>query len=92
MFENITSAVKAHKHIVIAAIAVTSLIAYSLPANTIAYAQSVLFPNRDLPVTINREIEIPCQPYCNRAGVDEPEDVNVNVDDILHLHIGFSFV
>ena len=91
MFENITSAVKAHKNIVIAAIAVSGLIAYSLPGNMIAYAQSVFFPNGD-PVTITREIQIPCQPYCNRAGVDEPEDLNVVVDDILHLHIGFSFV
>jgi hypothetical protein len=89
MFEKITSAVKAHKHIVIAAIAVTSLIAYSLPSNTLAYAQSIFFPDQ-FPITIDRNIEIPCRPYCDIAN--EPEDVNRDVDDILHLHIEFSFV
>jgi hypothetical protein len=88
MFENITSALKAHKQIVIAAIAITGLITYSLPTNFLASAQSVFFPNLD-PVTINRDITIPCRPYCNIAN--EPEDVNVDVDDILHLHLGFSF-
>jgi hypothetical protein len=91
MFENITSALKAHKQIVIAAIAITGLITYSLPTNFLASAQSVFFPNLpNLPVTIDRDITIPCRPYCNIAN--EPEDVNRDVDDILHLHLGFSFV
>jgi hypothetical protein len=91
MFESITRAVKAHKHLAIAAIAVTVLVSYSLPSNMVASAQNFLFPPTDnLPVIINRNIEIPCLPYCNPAN--EPEDVDVDVDDILHLHIGFSFV
>ena len=91
MFGSIVSAVLAHKQIVIAAIAVTGLIAYSLPSNTLAYAQNIFFPGQGPPpVNIDRNIQIPCRPYCDIAN--EPEDVNQDVDDILHLHIGFSFV
>jgi hypothetical protein len=98
MFETITSAIIAHKQIVIAAIAITGLIGYSIPNNMLASAQSFFFPDipglpdnvPGLPRTIDRDIEIPCRPYCNIDN--QPEDVNVDIDDILHLHLGFSFV
>ena len=89
MFGSIVSAVLAHKQIVIAAIAVTGLIAYSLPSNTLAYAQNIFFPDQ-FPIIIDRNIQIPCRPYCDIAN--KPEPVNRDIDDILHLHITFSFV
>lgn len=80
MFKSITSAVLAHKQIVIAAIAITGLAMYAFPGNIIAAAQTI----------INRNIEIPCLPYCNVAN--EPDDVDVSIPGVLELHLSFSFV
>jgi hypothetical protein len=80
MFESITRAVLAHKQIVIAAIAITGLALYAFPSTMLAAAQTV----------INRDIEIPCLPYCNVAN--EPEDVDVSIPGVLELHLSFSFV
>jgi hypothetical protein len=82
MFGSITRAALAHKQVVIAAVAIAVLAMYAFPNTMVAFAQ--------LPRIIDREIRIPCLPYCNVAN--EPEDVNVDIDDILHLHISFSFV
>jgi hypothetical protein len=94
MFETITNTVKAHKQIVIAAIAITGLISYSLPTNMLASAQSFFFPDipglpdnipgLSEPITIDRDIQ--CSPYCNVADLD---DIDVVLDGILDLHLGF---
>jgi hypothetical protein len=80
MFKSITSAVLAHKQIVIAAIAITGLAMYAFPSNILAAAQ----------IVIDRTIEIPCLPYCNVAN--EPDDVDVSIPGVLELHLSFSFV
>jgi hypothetical protein len=80
MFKSITSAVLAHKQIVIAAIAITGLAMYAFPGTILAAAQTV----------IDRTIEIPCLPYCNVAN--EPDDVDVSIPGVLELHLSFSFV
>jgi hypothetical protein len=80
MFKSITSAVLAHKQIVIAAIAITGLAMYAFPSTILAAAQTV----------IDRTIEIPCLPYCNIAN--EPDDVDVSIPGVLELHLSFSFV
>ena len=82
MFESITRAVLAHKQIVIAAIAVTGLAIYAFPTSMIASAQRV----------IERNIEIPCLPYCN---ISPPADINVSAppnNPVVIIHIHFSLV
>ena len=81
MFENITNAVNAHKQIVIAAIAITGLIAYSFPTNMLAQAQDA--------ITITRNIEIPCLPYCDIEN--EPDDIHFE-NDFVKIDIFLSFV
>ena len=78
MFKSITRALLAHKHIVIAAIAVTTLAIYAFPSSMLAAAQ----------IIINRDIEIPCLPYCN---ISPPEDIDI-VNDAVEVHIHFSLV
>lgn len=71
-------AILAHKQALIAAIAVTGVLVSSLPYNMIAFAQ----------IAIDREIEIPCEPYCI---IDEPEDIIVDAPPV-SVQIGFSFI
>ncbi|HKG71932.1 MAG TPA: hypothetical protein VKA87_08535, partial [Nitrososphaeraceae archaeon] len=87
MFETITSAIIAHKQILIAAIAITGLITYSVPTNMLASAQSFFFP--DIPGLPGNTPGLPvdidvtrCEPYCNN-------NVNVDIDELVHIHIGF---
>jgi hypothetical protein len=79
MFESVISAVLAHKHVVIAAIAITGLTIFSLPSNMRADAQ----------IVIDRIIEIPCSPPCPPEA--EPEDVAAG-DDIIETRLAFRFV
>jgi hypothetical protein len=78
MFKSITTAVLAHKQIVIAAIAITGLVVYAFPGNMLAAAQTL----------VDRTIEIPCLPYCNIAAPN-PIDISTPAGDI---HIEFSLV
>jgi hypothetical protein len=93
MFETVIKAVLAHKQIVIAAVALSALGAYMIPGNFFA-ATAQVPPDTpggpDFPIIVDRDIEIPCRPYCDPD--DEPEDVIVDVDDIVHVRITFSFV
>jgi hypothetical protein len=89
MFDSVIRAVLGHKQVVIVAVALTGLAAYIVPGNMFATAQ-VPPDGPDFPIIIDRDIEIPCRPYCDPA--DEPEDVIVDVDDIAHVRITFSFV
>ena len=83
MFKSILGAVLAHKQIAIAAIAISGLVVYAFPYNMFAQADH-------LAVNIDRDIEIPCLPYCNI--VNEPEDLDFEAGGIVHVQIDFSFV
>jgi hypothetical protein len=84
MFESILGAVLAHKQLAIAAIAISGLVVYAFPYNT-------MFAQADhLAVNIDEEIEIPCLPYCNIAN--EPEDLDFEVAGTAHVQITFTFV
>ena len=85
MFGSILVAVLAHKQVVIAAVAVTGLVMYAFPYNMMASA------NHGTQVNIQRNIEIPCLPYCNIANEPEPIDRTVGQGRV-HIQIGFSFV
>jgi hypothetical protein len=79
MLQSMSKVIVAHKQALIAAIAVTGVLVSSLPFNMEAFAQ----------ILIDREIEIPCIPYCNIAN--EPEDIDIDTPAGSVL-IGFSFV
>jgi hypothetical protein len=79
MFESITRSVLAHKQIVIAAVAITGLAIYAFPSSLLAAAQLV----------INRNIEIPCLPYCPETAL--PSNIDQTVDGV-EIHIHFSLV
>jgi hypothetical protein len=66
----------------IAMIAAMSVLGAVTPA---AFAQGP-----EDPVIVDRDIEIPCQPNCHPQS--EPEDVLVDVDDVVHVRNTFSFV
>jgi hypothetical protein len=84
MFKSILGAVLAHKHIAIAAIAISGLVVYAFPYNT-------MFAQADhLAVNIDEDIEIPCLPYCNI--VNEPEDLDFEAGGVAHVQITFTFV
>ena len=83
MFKSILGAVLAHKQIAIAAIAISGLVVYAFPYNMFAQADH-------LAINIDRDIEIPCLPYCNIAN--EPEDIDQEFGNVVHLRILFSFV
>ena len=78
MLQSMSKVIVAHKQALIAAIAVTGVLVTSLPYNMVAFAQ----------IIIDREIEIPCEPYCI---IDEPEDIDIDTPAGSVL-IGFSFV
>jgi hypothetical protein len=82
MFESILGAVLAHKQIVIAAIAISGLVVYAFPYNMVAQADH-------LAINIDRDIEIPCLPYCN---IDVPDPIDVEAGGIVHVQITFSLV
>ncbi len=84
MFESVLGAVLAHKQIVIAAIAISGLVVYAFPYNMLT-AQA-----DHLAVNIDRDIEIPCLPYCNI--VNEPEDLDFEAGGVAHVQITFTFV
>jgi hypothetical protein len=84
MFESILGAVLAHKQIFIAAIAISGLVVYAFPYNMLAQADHT-------PISIARDINIPCRPYCDIAN--EPEDIDRVVGNgLVHIQITFSFV
>jgi hypothetical protein len=74
-------AILAHKHLIIAAVAISGLVVYAFPYNMLASANHGTLFNFD------RTIQIPCVPYCN---ISIP-DVNVDTGTV-HVRIGFSFV
>jgi hypothetical protein len=82
MFESILGAVLAHKQIVIAAIAISGLVVYAFAYNMVARADH-------LAINIDRDIEIPCLPYCN---IDVPDPIDVEAGGIVHVQITFSLV
>jgi hypothetical protein len=81
MFESITRAVLAHKQIVIVAVAIAGLAIYMFPSSMLAAAQ----------IVINRNIEIPCLPYCENVPNLPPDNVDI-VNDFVEVHIHFSLV
>jgi hypothetical protein len=83
MFKSILGAVLAHKQIAIAAIAISGLVVYAFPYNLLT-AQA-----DHLAINIDRDIEIPCLPYCN---IDAPDDIDVEAGGIVHVQITFSLV
>jgi hypothetical protein len=89
MFTSILGALIAHKQIVIAAIAITGIGVYAFPYNALNQAVA----EHGFAANIEREIEIPCLPYCNI--VNEPDDVIIGAEDDnppAHIEITFSFV
>ena len=91
MFESILGALLAHKQIVIAAIAVTGIGVYAFPFSALNLNQ--VEADHGFAVNFEREIEIPCLPYCNIAN--EPDDVIIGAEDDnppAHIEIRFSFV
>lgn len=83
MFKSILGAVVAHKQIAIAVIAISGLVVYAFPYNLLT-AQA-----DHLAINIDRDIEIPCLPYCN---IDAPDDIDVEEGGIVHVQITFSLV
>ncbi len=73
-------AILAHKHLIIAAVAISGLVVYAFPYNMLASAD-----HRD--INFSRTIEIPCVPYCY---ISIP-DVDVDAPPV-HVQIRFSFV
>jgi hypothetical protein len=85
MFESVIRAVLAHKQAVIAAIAITGVLMYAIPTTLLPYSQYAAGQR-----FINREITVPCLPYCNVAN--RPTSIDRDIDDLVHIHIHFSFV
>jgi hypothetical protein len=91
MFESILGALLAHKQIVIAAIAITGIGVYAFPFGALNLNQ--VEADHGFAVNFEREIEIPCRPYCDIAN--EPDDVIIGAEDdnpAAHIEIRFSFV
>jgi hypothetical protein len=91
MFKPILGALIAHKHIVIAAIAITGIGVYAFPYNALNLNQAQA--DHGFAANIDREIEIPCLPYCNIEN--EPDDVIIGAEDDnppAHIEIRFTFV
>ena len=87
MFDSIIGAMLAHKHALIAGIAVAVVATYMFaPMIPAAQAQRP-------PIVIQREITIPCQPYCNNLPNQPPFSTGIHrdVDNIVHIDITFSF-
>ena len=91
MFKSILGALTAHKQIVIAAIAITGIGVYAFPYSALNLNQ--VEAEHGFAVNFEREIEIPCLPYCNIAN--EPDPVIIGADEEnppAHIEITFSFV
>jgi hypothetical protein len=95
MFKSILGALLAHKHIVIAAIAMTGIGVYAFPFNALNQAQA------DHASIANhiQNVEIPCPvQYCNPDNLPETQEtivehpLNENAPPIVHIRISFSFV
>ena len=89
MSTSILGALIAHKQIVIAAVAITGIGAYAFPYSALNQAQA----DHGFAANLDREIEIPCLPYCNIAN--EPDDVIIGAEDdnpSAHIELRFSFV
>lgn len=84
MLKSIVGAVIAHKQLVIAAIAISGLIVYAFPTTMMAYADH-------RPVSIERNIQLRCLPYCQTAA-DVLNDGIERVNNNVHIRIGFSFL
>jgi hypothetical protein len=93
MFKPILGALTAHKHIVIAAIAITGIGVYAFPYNALNLNQAQA--DHGFAANIDRDILIPCQPYCSFGGAQEPDDVIIGREDAnppAHIEIRFTFV
>jgi len=94
MFESILGALLAHKHIVIAAIAITGIGVYAFPFNALNLNQA----QADHATIANhiQNVEIPCPvQYCNVPDTQETiveHPLNENAPPIVHIRITFSFV
>jgi hypothetical protein len=89
MFKSILGALLAHKHIVIAAIAITGIGVYAFPFNALLNQAQA-----DHATIVNREIIVPCQPYCELPDreivIEDP--LNPEGPPIVHIQINFSLL
>ena len=97
MFESILGALLAHKHIVIAAIAITGIGVYAFPFNALNLNQA----QADHATIANhiQDVQIPCPvQYCNPDNLPDTQEtivehpLNENAPPIVHIRITFSFV
>ncbi len=84
MFESMVGAIIAHKHLVIAAIAISAVMVYAFPTTMIANADHRA-------INIERNVELRCLPYCQQAA-DVLGDGIERVTNNVHIRIGFSFL
>jgi len=85
MFKSFSGTTSTHKHLVIAAIAISGLMMFGF-----AYTLQIQQANAEhRPISISRSIEIPCLPYCNIAN--EPQDREI-IGTFHHIRLAFSFV
>ena len=84
MFESVIRAVLAHKQAVIAAIAITGVLMYAIPTTLLPYSQYAAGQR-----FINREITVPCLPYCNVAN--RPTSIDRVIPGVAEIHIRFHF-
>jgi hypothetical protein len=83
MFKPILGAVLAHKHLVIAAIAVSGLVVYAFPYNVVEADH--------LPISIDETIEVACEPYCAIVE-DALQPIDQTFGDLVHVQISYTFV
>jgi hypothetical protein len=94
MFESILGALLAHKHIVIAAIAITGIGVYAFPFNALNLNQA----QADHATIANhiQTVEIPCPvQYCNVPDTQETiveNPLDENAPPIVHIRISFISV
>jgi hypothetical protein len=85
MLESIRGgAVLKHKRVIIAAVAVTSLMMIG------AFPYTVPASADHLAINVDRDIEIPCHPSC--APENEPEDLDFEAGGTTHTQVTFTFV
>jgi hypothetical protein len=83
MFNSTGGTLLAHKHFVIAAIAISGLVLTMFPITMMAYADH-------RPINIERNIQLRCLPYCQTAADVLGDGIDVPTN-IVHVRIGFSF-